>query len=119
MEQLILQDDALKTIEKTTELIKDKSVKDKKAYASEKLAGGEYKPFQLPLDPTVRLGAPIVRKVFDSAQKPMWVQFDSLYPAGPESHVMFKVRCWLMIDGCMDAWMHGCMDAWMHGWMGR
>ncbi len=47
--------------------------------------------FQLPLDPSVRVGELECKKVFDSAQKPIWFQFANMLPDGPPVNIMFKV----------------------------
>lgn len=77
-------------IEEVTDAIKDKSVKDKVAYAREKVASMSLTSFQLPLEPTIRLGAVEVRKVFDSAQKPLWIKFKVDGSSDEVYDVMFK-----------------------------
>lgn len=46
--------------------------------------------FVLPLDPQIRVGECECRKVFDSAQKPLWFKFQNASPDGPAANIMFK-----------------------------
>ena len=59
-------------------------------YAREKVASMALTTFQLPLEPTIRLGAVEVRKVFDSAQKPLWIKFKVDGSPDEVYDVMFK-----------------------------
>jgi hypothetical protein len=51
------QVDVLKQVEEVADQLKDRGIKDKKEFASEKLAGLQLGAFQLPLEPSIRLGA--------------------------------------------------------------
>ena len=85
------------------EALKDKAVKDKQGHVKENLLPREVPAartatklwqlgvFQLPLDPSVLIGECECRKVFDSAQKPLWFRFKNELEDGPEVNIMFKV----------------------------
>jgi phosphatidylinositol-4,5-bisphosphate 3-kinase len=90
MPDLRAQVDVLKEIETVADQLKDRTIKDKKEFASDRLASLALGPFQLPLEPSIRLGAVEVKKVFDSAQKPLWIRFENVDGDGEPFNAMFK-----------------------------
>lgn len=90
MMELMKQNDALQRMERLAEALKDKAIKDKVAHVRENLQPKELGVFQLPLDPSLRVAECECRKVFDSAQKPIWFCFRNVLPDGPEANIMFK-----------------------------
>eukprot|EP00052_Salpingoeca_macrocollata_P004776 m.43448 g.43448 ORF g.43448 m.43448 type:complete len:1025 (+) comp14443_c0_seq1:121-3195(+) len=90
LEELIKQNNSLRKIERIGDNLKDKNVKDKKQYAIDQLATKELGAFQLPLEPSIRLGQVECKKVFDSAQKPLWLKFHNCDPDGESFNVMYK-----------------------------
>eukprot|EP00053_Salpingoeca_punica_P012500 m.111953 g.111953 ORF g.111953 m.111953 type:complete len:1024 (-) comp15963_c0_seq1:1685-4756(-) len=88
--ELMYQHESLRKIEDIAEQLKDKSIRDKEEFAHQKFASASIQPFLLPLDPHVRLSTCECRKVFDSAQKPLWLKCKNYDPDGEEANVMFK-----------------------------
>jgi len=92
MPDLQAQVEVLKQVEEVADQLKDKGIKDKAEYARTVLGKAKVTGFQLPLEPSIRLNKVEVKKVFDSAQKPLWLRFDNEDPVGSPYNVMFKVR---------------------------
>eukprot|EP00051_Salpingoeca_urceolata_P008583 m.107159 g.107159 ORF g.107159 m.107159 type:complete len:1015 (-) comp15835_c0_seq1:121-3165(-) len=90
MKELVAQNEAMRKLQRLGDAIKDKLIKDKKEFANEQLEKAKLGEFQLPLDPNVRLGGVTCRKVFGSAQKPMWLAFKNSAEGGQDVNVMFK-----------------------------
>ncbi len=101
MVELSKENEALLRIERVAEALKDRGIKDKLAHVRENLGPKEVGlivrgspqlgEFKLPLDPSVRVADVECRKVFDSAQKPLYFCFQNALPDSPPVHVMFKV----------------------------
>eukprot|EP00730_Choanoeca_flexa_P008408 TRINITY_DN12483_c0_g1_i4.p1 TRINITY_DN12483_c0_g1~~TRINITY_DN12483_c0_g1_i4.p1 ORF type:complete len:1013 (+),score=316.78 TRINITY_DN12483_c0_g1_i4:28-3066(+) len=90
MSDLKAQVEMLKQVEVVGDEIKEKQIKDKKEYAIAALSKANFTAFQLPLEPSIRLTKVEVKKVFGSAQKPLWLRFDNEDPDGAQYNVMFK-----------------------------
>lgn len=92
MHELTHQSDALQRLEQVAEELKKKGIKDKDklSHVNDTIGPKGLGEFQLPLDPSVRVGECECRKVFDSAQKPLWFKFRNVLSDGPEANVMFK-----------------------------
>ncbi|EDQ90091.1 PI3K-CA alpha [Monosiga brevicollis MX1] len=82
----------LNQMEDIADTLKDKNIKDKdkKQCAIELVEKSTFPAFQLPLEPSLRLEGVKVRKVFDSAQRPLWIEFDNADKMGNSFNVMFK-----------------------------
>ena len=75
MQELCAQHEALSKIERVAAPMKAKSVKDKKGFVQENIKAGDLGEIQFPLDPSTAVYEVECKKVFDSAQKPIWFQF--------------------------------------------
>jgi phosphatidylinositol-4,5-bisphosphate 3-kinase len=88
--ELTYQHESLRKIEEVAEQLKDKSIRDKNDFANKNIQNAKIQPFLLPYDPDIRLSGCECRKVFDSAQKPLWIKFKNYDPEGDDANVMFK-----------------------------
>eukprot|EP01147_Barroeca_monosierra_P009776 gene9776-1976_t len=89
LDDLQKQLNALRGIEELTLEIKDKTIRNKREYARDKMEKLKLEAFQLPLDPSLRISSPIVQKIFSSAQKPMWIKF-KVDGSNDEYNAIFK-----------------------------